>query len=79
MDILLSDSVKYVKENKTWSDALEQVALERINQFRCDIRQACPQIADEIHDLMEEYADEHDLPEGWWYEVTDEDDIFFSL
>lgn len=30
----------------------------------------------EICDQMEEYGDDNDLPEGWWLEDTDVDEIF---
>lgn len=37
-------------------------------------------LTDEIHDLMEEYGDKYNLPEGWWYdEVSITDDIFWKL
>ena len=72
-------AIKYVRENRTWSDAQEQVALERINLYRCDISFAYPEIADEINDLMEEYGQDNDLNEGWWLEYGNVDDIFFAL
>lgn len=31
---------------------------------------------DEIHDLLEEWGVEHDLPEGWWANEADMEDIF---
>ena len=72
-------AIKYVRENRTWSDAQEQVALEKINLYRCDISFACPEIADEINDFMEEYGQDNDLNEGWWLEYGNVDDIFFAL
>ncbi len=72
-------AVQYIRENKKWSDADEAEALERINHYRCDIGFASPEISDEIQDLMEEFSDNEDLPEGWWYNEGDEDDIFFML
>lgn len=73
------NALQYVRDNKTWSDAQEEVAWERINELRCDIYTADAQIADSICDLFEEYGEENGLPEGWWYEITDEDEIFFDL
>ena len=72
-------AVQYVRNNKRWSDAEEAVALEEINQYRCGISFANPEISDEIHDLMEEFSADEDLPEGWWYNEGDEDDIFMML
>ena len=75
----LDKALQYVRDNHRWSDAEEQVALERINAFRCDISSAYPSIADEINDLMEEYGQDNDLPEGWWYEFADTDEVFINL
>lgn len=75
----LQNAIDYVRKNKTWSDAEDIVALDTINKMRCGIAQASPRISDEIHDLMEEWSEDNDMPEGWWYECADEDDIFFSL
>ena len=72
-------AIQYVKENHKWSDAKDALALETINAYRCDINFADHAITEEIHDLMEEYGQDNDLPEGWWYEQGDEDDIFFSI
>ena len=38
-----------------------------------------PQLEDDIHDLMEEYGEEHGLPEGWWQSEVDENDIVLRL
>lgn len=35
-----------------------------------------PRLADDIYDLMEEYGDENDLPEGWWLEYGETEDVF---
>ena len=72
-------ALAYVKENKTWSEAADLAAIEKIDEERIGISQADPDIADEIHDLMEEYSADNDLPEGWWYEFGDEDDVFLML
>lgn len=72
-------AIEYVRKHKTWSDAEDERALELTERCRCNIQQADPTISDEIHDLMEEYSDENDLPEGWWLREGDEDDVFFRL
>lgn len=79
MDRHFEQALEYVRKNRTWSEAEEAVALERINHFRCGIQQASSSISEEIHDLMEEYGEEHDLPEGWWNEIGDEDEVFMKL
>jgi len=74
-----NEAIQYVRDNHRWSDAEAQVALERIDYYRCDIGFASPTISDEISDLMEEYGDDNDLPEGWWFEYGTPDDIFMKL
>ena len=75
----IEKAIDYVRKNKSWSDEEEQAALDMINNLRCDIDFASPEIADEIYDLLEEYSDNEDLPEGWWMEYGTVDDIFFQL
>ena len=75
----LEKAIQYVRENKTWSDAEEIVALETIDHMRCSLDYASPSICDEIHDLMEEWSEDNEMPEGWWYEEADEHDVFFML
>ena len=36
-------------------------------------------IYDEIYDCMEQYGEDNDLPEGWWMEYGEIDDIFVML
>lgn len=38
-----------------------------------------PTSTDEITDLLEEYGQDNDLPEGWWCEYGDIDDIVEQL
>lgn len=79
MEKLFLEGINYVRENKTWSEAEEQVALEKIDRFRCPLSHAYPSIAEEIRDLMDEFGEENDLPEDWWLDYGDEDEIFFKL
>ena len=72
-------AIQYVRAYKTWSGACEAYALEKIEKFRCSICQASEEISMQIYDLMEEYGEENDLPENWWLEYGDEDDVFFEL
>lgn len=38
-----------------------------------------PDILTRIYDLMEEYGADNDLPEGWWLDEMDEEEIFEQL
>lgn len=72
-------AIQYVREHQHWSRAQEEVALENINNGRCSLQQASPVIAGIICDLMDEYGGDHDLPEDWWREFGDEDEVFFNM
>lgn len=75
-------ALQYVRDNKTWTEAEEQVALNDMDRWRCPLThtQTGERIADQINDLMEEYGEDNDLPEGWWLdEVSDAEDIFWKL
>ena len=76
---LLEKAIQYVRDNKTWTDAEERAALDAINHYRCSIDFASDEIYCDIHDLMEEWSSDNDMPEGWWMYYTTEDDIFFAL
>lgn len=75
----ITQAIAYVRTNKTWCEEEEQDALDVINEMRCGIEYADASIADTIRDLLNEYGDENGLPEDWWCEETDIDDIFFKL
>lgn len=79
MDKLLEKALRYVRENRTWSDAQEELANERMSTYRCNMSFADPNITDKISDLLEEFGDDNDLPEGWWMEYGDADDIYYML
>lgn len=71
----LAAAMQYVRDNKTWDEDEEQHAWNLIR-----VRMPIPyNITDAIHDLMEEYSEAEELPEGWWLEYMDEDDIFYEL
>lgn len=71
----IEKAIQYVRDNKTWSDAAEAVALEELGN-----RMPLPErIENAIHDLMEEWSADNDMPEGWWYNEMDETDIFYEL
>ena len=72
-------ALQYVRDKKTWSDAQEALALERINHYRCGIDFADSEISSEIYDLMEEYGELKGLAEGWWLEYGDTNNIFLKL
>lgn len=48
-------------------------------EMRCPFSLAYPLLADDISDLLEEYGEDNDLPEGWWCEYGDIDDIIAMI
>lgn len=75
----MEEAIQYVRENKTWSAETEREALKIMDNQRCSLAHANYKICEEIYDLMEEYSEENDLPEGWWLNEMDEDEIFIEL
>ena len=47
----------------------------RAMEMRCAFSLAFPLEADNISDLLEEYGQDNDLPEGWWCEECDIEEI----
>lgn len=72
---------QYIRERATWTDAENEVALDQMGEMRCPLVMTSTgeKICDEIHDLLEEYGEEHDLAEGWWLDYGDEEDWFLNL
>lgn len=76
---IVNDAVNYINANKAWNIIEEDIACEKMNDWRCGIAQVSQRISDGIQDLLEEYGNDNDLPEGWWMEYGDVDDWFFEI
>lgn len=72
-------AIKYVRENKTWTDEEDTRALAIINDSRCGIERADMKIATEIRDLMDEYGNDNELEEDWYVNDITIDDIFMKM
>lgn len=75
----IEKAIQYVRDNKTWSDAEDDVALQYMGEQGCGLQFAFEKIYNQIYDLMEEYSADNDLPEGWWLYEKDVDEIFLDL
>lgn len=56
------------------------LAIKRMEYDRAPLYHVDPSLYDEIVDLLEEYGEDNDLPEGWW--ITDDidpEDLIFKL
>ncbi len=52
-----------------------QHAIYHMDRDRCPLSMVDASLCGKISDLMEEYGDDNDLPEGWWLDYGDEDEI----
>lgn len=69
----LQQALDYVREQMD-DDKLAVVRAQRnMNWVRRILVQT--DYDDEIQDLLEEWGEEHDLPEGWWANEADMEDI----
>ncbi len=73
----LAKALAYVRENVDPVDIGK--ALETMAEYRCPFNMVDDGLADKIQDLLEEYGADNDLPEGWWEEFGDLDDIVYKL
>lgn len=60
-------------KNKVSYDRVKRV-VETMDSNNFELIDVDEELSDIIHDYMEEYGADNDLPEGWWeYEATAED------
>lgn len=78
MDSHFNAALEYVRDNKSWTDTQEALAIEDMVRYRCPIEYADDDISDEIAALMDEYGKELGLPDGWWME-HEVNEIFWEL
>ncbi len=70
-------ALHYVKDN------VEQIDIEHA-LHHMDIDHAPLRLIDEtlnmkMYDLMEEYGADNELPEGWWLDECDEDELIYKV
>ena len=66
-------AVEYIKQN------LEHYEIEKGWDY-IGKRMGLPnEIEDKIYDLLEEYGEDNDLPEGWYLEYGDIEDFFMEI
>lgn len=75
----LKKAIDYVKSNMDEDD----MAILQAEMNKCYKMHLIPSenVMDcsKVIDLLEEYGDENDLPEGWWEEYGDIEDILVKL
>lgn len=73
----MEKAIAYVREKVDMDEVAlvrKQMAERREPLFRVNHT-----LSDAIYDLMEEYGDDHHLPEGWWLNQHDEESVFDKL
>ena len=71
------EALQYVEENVEQIDV--EHAIHHIDRDHAPLRLVDESLSMKINDLMEEYGADNDLPEGWWLDECDEDEIIFKL
>lgn len=75
----IAKAIDYVREQMDEDD----MAILRAEMRKCYKMHLVPDDnvmdCDEVIDLLEEYGQDNDLPEGWWMEYGEIDDILKSL
>lgn len=73
----LEKALEYVRNDVDMQEINHNIC--KAMKMRCRFSLAFPLEADDIADLLEEYGQDNDLPEGWWCEYGDIDDIVEQL
>ena len=73
----IDKAIKYVRDNVD-IDAVHRAIVEAM-EMRCPVEVHAPALVDDITDLLEEYGQDNDLPEMWWGEYHDLDEIIEML
>lgn len=69
--------VDYIREEVDMNEVY--LALKCMEKNRCPLELACGGLYDQIYDLLEEYGQDNDLPEGWWESEFEIEDVLFEL
>lgn len=73
----MKKALDYVRQNVDMGYV--NYLVNKAKEMRCPTGSLDPVFTDLIYDLLEEYGEDNDLPEGWWLEYGDIDDILEML
>lgn len=73
----IDKAVQYVQENVDYKEL--ESAVKQMAERREPLYSVNPKLCDSIYDLMEEYGADNNLPEGWWLNDMDEEDVLFRI
>lgn len=77
MNNIKEKALSYVRKNID-EDYLAYLS-NKANTMRCPISLIDPIVADTVYDLLEEFGEDNELPENYWLEFGDIDDILNEL
>jgi hypothetical protein len=69
----IEKAIKYIRENVDMEQVGYMIVQSKLQRMPVSFMYAS--FADDISDLLEEYGQDNDLPEGWWCEECDIDEI----
>lgn len=69
--------IEYIRREVDMNEV--RYALGIMDRDRCPLSLVRGGLHDRIVDLLEEYGQDHDLPEGWWWEEFEPEDVLFEL
>lgn len=72
----LDKALQYVGDNIDMVDI--EYAVYQADKYHC-MPSNVSNVGEKVADLLEEYGDDNELPEGWWEEYGEIDDIIFKL
>ena len=70
-------ALEYVRENVDMQHVGYMIIQSKLQRMPVSLMYAS--FTDDVQDLLEEYGQDNDLPEGWWCEYGDIDDIIEML
>lgn len=73
MDKTMKKAIEHIKKSINVLDL--EMALHTANKQKEPLSYIDEELADDIYDALEEYGDDNDLPEGWWMEYGEIEDI----
>lgn len=73
----MKKALDYVRQNVDMGYV--NYLVSKAMEMRCPTSYVDAVFADDVQDLLEEYGDDNDLPEGWWLEYGDIDDILTMI
>ena len=77
MSNIIEKALNYVLKNID-EDYLSHLS-NKASTMRCPISLVDPLFADTVYDLLEEFGEDNELPENYWMEFWDIDDILNEL